>query len=182
LVLKDYPLKKLFLFIFCITIPLSIFAQESTVDKMELQDFEGTWYIHLTNFPQWLKEKNQNPTLNYSIGKRNDKKGLNDLVKYERNGKQKTISGFDFPLDSTNTQFNWKGKGILSLVGSKWWVVAYNSEKQWMITQFENTLFSPAGVDVISKSKTLSESELKEIQQVLDTLNLAQKKPLESIR
>ena len=148
---------------------------------MQLQDFEGTWYIHLTNFPQWLKEKNENPTLNYSIGKRNDKKGLNDLVKYERNGKEKTIAGFDFPQDSTFTKFKWKGKGLLGFVGSEWWVVAYDRDDQWMITQFESTLFSPAGVDVISKSKTLSENELQEIQQVLDTLKLAQEKPLKRI-
>ena len=78
----------------------------------------GTWFIISTNFPMWLDGSKTNPTFNYTVTEKNGKTFLIDEVKYikkaclpNRQGKTKTINGFDY-LDPNNERaFSWKGKG-----------------------------------------------------------------------
>lgn len=129
---------------------------EALEQKISLQELEGKWYIHQTNFPMWLKGNKKKPTLNYSITSKKDETVLFDKVLYTKNGKQKSIKGFDFALNEYNTSFIWKGKGILGLLSSKWKIIYYNKQYEWAIIYFEKTLFTPKGYDVISKHQKLN--------------------------
>ena len=87
----------------------TLLSQNQT--PLKLEDLEGKWFIHFTNFPMWLKGDKTHPTFNYTV----KNGGLTDAVAYEKNGKHKSILGFDKPVDKTNQQFVWHGRGILSL-------------------------------------------------------------------
>ncbi len=133
------------------------------------QNILGTWYVQLTNFPKWTKPEISNPTFNYSL--KNATK-LSDEVKYQKNGKEKSIKGVDKVLNEDFSKFRWRGRGLLFFVRSKWEVVYMSEDKQTMIIQFQKSLFSPAGIDVLSREKNLSQDRIKELASVLDKLGL----------
>ncbi len=146
-------------------------AQTRQNTELELNDLSGKWYIHLTNFPMWLKGDKTRPTFNYTVDEKNGKKGLLDEVIYQKNGKAKRIVGFDKPLNAHNTKFVWRGKGLMGLLKSKWEVLYFNPQEQWAIIYFEKTLFTPAGYDVISQNKVLN-IPLTTIRQKLTELGI----------
>lgn len=124
--------------------------------KSLLHTLAGTWLIHSTNFPMWLKGDKTNPTFNYTVT--TDKDGaeiLLDEVKYQKDGKTKTITGYDYPDEADAMAFVWRGKGVLGLVKSHWRIALLDTEKQWAVVVFESTLFTPSGMDVIGR-KALS--------------------------
>jgi len=139
--------------------------------SIELSTLEGKWHIILSNFPMWLKGDKTNPTFNYTIAKRNDILGLTDEVKYEQNGKIKSINGFDTPLNANNSCFEWRGKGILSLLTSRWEILYLDTN--WAIIHFEKTLFTPKGYDVICREKNLEEATNLKIAQKLKELKIS---------
>ena len=104
---------------------------------MNLKILEGQWYINLTTFPMWLKGDKTAPSLNYKVQTKRSIKGLSDTVIYTKNGQQKTIEGFDTPKE--NNSFVWRGKGILSLLTSKWRIAHHDTINNWMIIVFEKT-------------------------------------------
>lgn len=134
---------------------------------MKLEDFEGSWYINMTNFPMWLKGDRLYPTLNYQVREKNGVLGLKDTVKFHKNGKPDEIGGFDKPLDKEASKFSWRGNGLLWLLESKWQILYYDADRQIAISHFDKTIFTPEGMDVISKKKKLS---LEEIEWVLQTV------------
>lgn len=133
----------------------------------------GTWFICSTNFPMWLKGDKLDPTFTYSVA---DKKVsvpiLLDEVKYWKKGKQKTLTGYDYQDQNNPLAFEWRGKGLLSLVRSHWRVALLDREGQWAVIWFSRTLFTPEGVDVISRQASLSSGQLAQIkaQMANDTL------------
>ncbi|WP_373513731.1 hypothetical protein [Persicitalea sp.] len=140
--------------------------------RVQLTDLEGKWYIHYSDFPMWLKGDKLNPTFNYRYGKRGAVTGLHDEVVFTKNGKQKSIVGFDTPTDATNTSFVWRGKGLLSLVKSKWEILHLSSDKRWAIIHFEKTLFTPEGYDVISRDWHMDVTQQQEIHNKLKTIGI----------
>jgi len=88
-------------------------------DKTSLELLEGRWYIHLTNFPMWLKGDRTNPTFNYTVQEKNGVLGLKDEVAFFKNGKPKAIHGFDTPLNAENTKFEWRGSGWMKILKSR---------------------------------------------------------------
>ena len=138
--------------------------------KISLQTLEGRWYIHLTNFPMWLKGDRTNPTFNYSVQEKNGIIGLKDEVQFIINGEQKSIKGFDTPLNIENTKFEWRGRRWMKILKSRWQILY--STKKWAIIYFEKTLFTPEGYDVIARDETLSDDLLIEIEAKLNELEL----------
>ncbi len=117
----------------------------------------GTWFICSSNFPMWLKGDKTNPTFTYSIPSRKAHSTvLLDEVKYLKWGKPKTLTGFDYQDTTDSSAFVWRGKGILSLVRSRWNVVLIDPHGQWAVIWFSKTWFTPEGVDIISRSPHLS--------------------------
>lgn len=145
-------------FCFCLLYNSVLFSQ----NPLALEILQGTWYIHFSNFPMWLKGDKTNPTFNYTIEKQDGIEGLKDEVIYLKKGKQKSIVGFDKSTNTTNTQFVWRGRGLLSLLKSKWQVLYVDPTNTWAVIGFEKTLFTPSGYDVISKNKQIS-SDFEEI-------------------
>lgn len=140
---------------------------------MNLQSLSGKWHIHLTNFPMWLKGDKTHPTFNYSLAKKGEVQGLRDEVSYLKKGKLRSIIGFDSPVSGSDTQFIWRGKGILSLLKSAWEVRYVDPTHEWVLIQFEKTLFTPKGYDVISKSPQLKPEIIAEIRIKLKALGIA---------
>ena len=104
-----------------------------------LHALAGQWYIHLTNFPMWLKGDRTMPTFNYKIGKKNGKEGLEDQVQFIKNGREKSIKGFDTPLNEHNTAFEWRGKGWMKVLKSRWTILYFT--ERWAVIYFDKTLF-----------------------------------------
>lgn len=134
---------------------------------MRLKNIQGRWYIVLSNFPMWLKGDKTSPSLNYTVETKGVVIGLRDEVISQKRGKQQSIVGFDTPLDSANTRFLWRGKGLLSLLTSRWEIVHLAAHGEWAIIHFEKTLFTPEGYDVIARRKQLSPEMLVDIQSAL---------------
>ena len=138
---------------------------------MGLETLAGKWYIHFSDFPMWLKGDKKRPTFNYTIVEKKGIKGLKDAVVYEKNGKQKAILGFDTPTDATNTQFVWRGYGFLFFAKSNWKIIYIDSRNTWAVIQFEKTLFTPAGFDIISKNEKIEVDLATKMLEIFTKLN-----------
>ena len=123
----------------------------------------------------WLKGDKQHPSLNYSVTERKGTKVLLDEVKYIQNGKSKSIVGYDYVNPDNERAFTWKGKGVLALAQSKWEVKLMDKEGQWAVIWFSKTLFTPEGVDIISRSPSLDTNTLNEIKNKMQADNILKK-------
>ncbi|QKZ13124.1 lipocalin family protein [Spirosoma sp. KUDC1026] len=136
----------------------------------------GTWFICSTNFPMWLKGDKLDPTFTYSLtDKKADVPVLLDEVKYRKKGKQKTLTGYDYQDKHNPAAFVWRGKGLLSLVRSNWRVAMLDPEGQWAVIWFSKTLFTPEGVDVISRKSSLTAEQLNQIKAQMTNESLLKK-------
>lgn len=124
----------------------------------------GTWFIINSNFQMWLDGTKKNPTFNYTISEKNGKTFLIDEVKYHKNGKTKTINGFDYLNPNNDRAFTWQGKGFLAIAKSHWEIKLIDEKNEWAVIWFSKTLFTPEGVDIISKKPQLNKSMLEEIK------------------
>ncbi|CAN5483614.1 hypothetical protein BH10BAC1_BH10BAC1_17480 [soil metagenome] len=127
----------------------------------------GTWFIISTNFPMWLDGSKTNPTFTYTVSAKNDR--LIDLVSYQKNGKTKTINGFDYHSKENEKAFTWRGKGLLRIAKSNWEIRLIDEKEEWAVIWFSKTLFTPEGVDIISKNSKLDNAIIEKIKtQVLN--------------
>ena len=149
-----------------------IMGQSAQNRALSLQDMEGKWFIHLSDFPFWLKGDKLHPTLNYAVVKKGKHIGLSDKVLYMKDGKEKSIMGFDKVVNSDTTEFVWRGKGLLGVLRSRWRILHFDFEGRWAILSFEKTLFTPSGFDVISKDRVLSAEVMGSILQKLEELGI----------
>ncbi|KAG8527891.1 uncharacterized protein KY384_006807 [Bacidia gigantensis] len=86
-----------------------------------------------------------------------NKDQIEDIVSYQTlsSDKEKTVLGIDTRGASTG-EWDWRGKGWLKIASSHWEVLGYGDLEgggQWAVTYFAKTLFTPAGIDVYSRSK-----------------------------
>lgn len=139
---------------------------------LTLELLAGTWHIHYTNFPMWLKGDKLHPTFNYIIADKKSKQGLTDIVRYQKNGKTKEIVGFDTPMNAENTQFKWRGKGLLWMFSSKWEVKYYDETLEWALIYFSKTIATPEGYDVITRKPQLDAGQEAAILNKLKELRL----------
>jgi len=144
-----------------------LYLMEQKSNSSYIQQLQGKWYIHYTNFPMWLKGNKTNPAFNYTLGTRKGISGLVDEVSYFKNGKQKFIRGFDFPVENNPSAFVWRGNGWMSILSSKWKIIYMSEDKQWAVIEFEKTLFTPAGFDVVGKEENLDEKQVNVIEEYI---------------
>lgn len=124
--------------------------------KLTLNDMHGEWYVLASNFPMWLKGNKQYPRFNYDVEVNGTTVGLKDEVRYVQDNKPRVIKGFDKPLNQLNTAFEWRGEGLLWLIRSRWQIIDYDMQnKNWLIISFKKTLFTPAGIDIVSRKPML---------------------------
>ena len=126
------------------TIPLQSLA------PIAPEDLAGTWHIVQTNFPMWLGGTKTDPTLNYSASDTHSR--LEDVVRYTSGGRQKEIRGVDTQDPKNLAHFTWRGRGLLALLKSDWYVVHHNRNAGILAIYFTPTLFTPAGMDIVSRS------------------------------
>lgn len=87
---------------------------------------------------------------------------MRDEVLYTRRGKSHTVLGYDTLL--SDTRFVWRGEPwYMRWVTSRWQVALRGPEDRWVVTYFEKTLFTDAGVDVYAREAALDEAVLREI-------------------
>lgn len=127
-----------------------------TADGIELPnpsdaDLVGAWHIVQTTFPMWRNGKNTHPTLNYQ--RRPDSR-LDDIVIYRRDNVSKQIRGIDTRDPALPCHFTWRGRGLLRLLSSDWYIVDLDREAGVMAIFFTKTLFTPAGLDIAARSPT----------------------------
>jgi len=131
---------------------------ESLADQLDLprvsgEELLGTWYIVRTTFPMWRDGKNSHPSLNYGRIE-GDGSRLTDRVVYRRNGKTRQIRGIDRQDPKLSCHFTWRGRGLLALLTSDWYVVDLDQGAGVMAIYFSKTLFTPAGMDIAASSPT----------------------------
>ena len=130
------------------------FPMPATETPLNLKSLEGTWYIHFSDFPMWLKGDKQYPTFTYTIKRRKGVVGLKDEVRYLKKGRPKSIN---------------------ALLKSKWDIIYLDPEGTWAIIHFKKTLFTPEGYDVMARSGQLTEKMEQEICEKLAELGLKSK-------
>jgi hypothetical protein len=102
---------------------------------------------------------------------------LDDLVEYQKSSKSKvsTVKGVSSSTKLLKLDygwaFNWRGKGLLAVASSKWEILGWGEEasgNRWIVSFFGKTLFTPAGIDVLSSSPNgPSDETLSSIKQQL---------------
>jgi hypothetical protein len=130
--------------------------------KKIIEKLAGTWFIIGSDFPMWLKGDKQSPSFTYTLQEKKGKQILYDEVSFYQNKKRRSIKGFDTPENENS--FMWRGKGLLFFVRSKWSVRLFNETEGWAVICFSKTIFTPEGVDIISKNKTIGPIMLDKIR------------------
>lgn len=98
---------------------------------------------------------------------------LDDIVSYQALGSEKTkiVKGIDTASGRDSGAWDWRGKGWLIIASSHWEVLGYGDleeGQQWALTYFAKTFFTPAGIDVYSRTKEgLSEAVIAGITEAL---------------
>lgn len=100
---------------------------------------------------------------------------IDDLVEYLplKSDKLKTVRGIDMPDANISAAYNWRGKGWLKIASSHWEVLGYGEEEGgWVVTFFEKTLFTPAGIDIYARHKNgLSKDLVQRIRAEMKAIN-----------
>ena len=126
-------------------------SQKDNFPQIQLKSILGTWTIHLTTLPLWLKGDKLSPTLTYGEDTSNCRK-VHDTVTYrDKSGKVSTIVGNDTQDENLSARILWRGCGWLSLITSEWYFLYYNADEDVALIYFKTTLFTPQGIDVISR-------------------------------
>lgn len=128
-----------------------------TIDQLA-----GTWHVTHSSLPLWKSKRNVTitykplePTAAHSGHEAVSR--LDDTVSYQTltSDKVKTIHGIDTACGPNADIWDWRGTGLLKIASSHWEVIGYGqaSGEEWGVTYFASTLFTPAGIDIISRSK-----------------------------
>lgn len=134
-----------------------------------------------SSLPMWKSKRNVRieytplPPSSSSIPKGNTDQ-LDDLVSYQslKDDKVSIVRGVDKAsgAGSDRGEWDWRGRGWLKIASSHWEILGWGEEPEtgnkWVVTMFAKTLFTPAGVDVYSKSSGgLQAQTLQEIKAAL---------------
>lgn len=122
-------------------------------NSLDLDAFSGKWFIVHTNLGYW-KDKS-NPAVVYNplgAGKMRD-----ELQYLDRRGLAQKLVGMDRLIDQGGSSFHWVAQPwYLSFVNSAWGVIDHDQAyAQWAVTYFSQTIFTPAGMDIYSRTPSL---------------------------
>ncbi|KAL2358917.1 hypothetical protein BJ546DRAFT_903094 [Cryomyces antarcticus] len=127
----------------------------------------GTWHVTHSTLPMWKSKRNVRITyapLPSSAASTTASSApaeaatdrLDDLVTYQTltSSKLKTVHGLDKAAGAG--AWDWRGRGWLVVAGSRWEVLGWGDEaarRQWVVTYFASTLFTPSGLDFYSRDE-----------------------------
>lgn len=146
--------------------PSTSSASSSTFEPPDLSWLQGTWHVTHATLPMWKSKRN----VKITYKKLSDTPTkIDDLVEYQplSSNKQKSVHGVDTASPAVKGAWDWRGKGWLKIASSHWEVLGYGTHegRDWAVTYFAKTLFTPAGIDVYSRQKGgLSEDTLAGIK------------------
>jgi len=163
-------------------------VKETTVEATapSFEWISGTWNVSYTTLPFW--EDKQNVRITYakvdpSADSTSKMPDLDDHVQYQKKGstKDSSINGISRPVQVDGTPFgtvySWRGKGWLRMISSDWEILGWGKDEgaeepnDWVVTCFSKTLFTPAGVDIYTRTKSnLSSGTLEQIKKALEGL------------
>jgi hypothetical protein len=130
-----------------------------------MEKLVGKWFIISSDFPLWLKGDRESPVFNYKLIEKKGHFILSDEVSYLKNGKTEYIKGYDFPDSKNNDSFIWRGKSLLFFIKSRWQIKLMDEKGEWAVIWFSKTIFTPEGVDVISRNKAIGPIILSQIKE-----------------
>ena len=137
-----------------------------------IQLLPGTWHLHHSTFPMWQKEGVHSVTFHYSLTTLDDQPALLDQVKYFKNDRLKTLTGYDRPDPSDPSAFIWRGKGLLWFFQSHWRVEWLSEDGSAIIISFAKTIATPAGVDILTRGTGDTTALVAQAQQVISDRQL----------
>lgn len=126
----------------------------------DLTAFCGTWYIVQSNLALWRRYAN--PAITYTRLPGTGAPRLLDVVTYTKaNGKQGQITGIDRVDEQHPRIFHWRGdRWYMRWVTSHWCVVDHDPQcAEWAVTYFSATPFTKAGIDLYTRTPTLSRGQ-----------------------
>jgi hypothetical protein len=135
-----------------------IYAPEGAGPNPPTNDFiTGTWHVTHSSLPLWKGKRNVNITYKL-LPEESGVQKIDDLVQYQAldSEKIKSVHGVDTPTPGNPGAWDWRGKGWLMIASSHWECLGFgltDDGNQWIITYFAKTLFTPAGIDIYSRSK-----------------------------
>ncbi|CAG8124787.1 unnamed protein product [Penicillium nalgiovense] len=133
----------------------------------------GTWHVTHSSLPLWKGKRNVNITYSLLPTDSAGVQKIDDLVQYQTVGSEKikSVHGIDTPTPGNTGAWDWRGKGWLMIASSHWECLGFghtDNGNQWIVTYFDKTLFTPAGVDIYSRKKEgLTRTT---VEQILDAL------------
>ncbi|KAI4108241.1 MAG: hypothetical protein L6R37_001114 [Teloschistes peruensis] len=136
-------------------------AQPRSFEPPSTAWLSGTWHVTDSTLPMWESKRNVSFTYTpiSTPSSAEPIPRLDDLVSYQNlsSDKVKTIEGIDTPSSpSTSGQWEWRGKGWLKIASSHWEILGWGDladGHQWFVIYFAKTLFTPSGIDVLSRQK-----------------------------
>jgi hypothetical protein len=164
-------------------------ANGSTEVKSPTYDWvAGSWYVSYTSLPLWSDKQNVRITYNRLASSATDADTMPDLddhVESQKLGKTKVdhIYGISRPVHVEGVDhglaYSWRGKGImLSFITSDWEILGHGTDSEaaepneWVVTFFCKTLFTPAGMDIYTRTKaSLSDVTLEAIKAELEKIS-----------
>lgn len=108
----------------------------------------GSWLVRSTNFPMWLTRERSTPRFTYTVVGDNPLALRDDVSYLTTDNQEKHVLGVD---KWAHDGFVWRGKGPLRFVTSRWAVAGLNEEQTVIALRFQKTLFTPAGIDIITR-------------------------------
>ena len=168
-------------------------SEEPAASKIpKPSELQGRWTVTHSTLPMWRDKRNV--AISYSLVDQPSDSGpvrLEDTVTYQgmSDGKTQTIRGIDTAQEGAG-RWKWRGKGMLTLITGYWEILGWGvvdagggggggdtggddagRENVWVVTYFDKTLFTPAGIDIYSKSPDGHTREtVEKIRQALSAL------------
>lgn len=152
-------------------------ASNPAGDAPSLDWMVGTWHVTHATLPMWKSKCNVRITYTaLSPTGAAAHPRVDDLVEYQvpGNPKVKSVHGTSTSDPKENLgecwAWQWRGHGWLMIASSNWEILGYGEDdgNAWVVTYFSKTLFTPAGIDVYSRSSSLPEPTLQKIKRALD--------------
>ncbi|KAF8305157.1 hypothetical protein DL93DRAFT_371183 [Clavulina sp. PMI_390] len=153
--------------------PPDSFHASLSRENFDIDKFMGKWHVLHSSLPLWKNKKDVTITytplgsVDPSSTPSDDPIRFNDIVEYRSASSTSSppstrsrIEGIDTlqppPKDAPDgyrpaASYKWRGKGWLMIASSKWQVLGYGDD--WAVTYFSATLFTPAGIDIYSRSE-----------------------------
>ncbi|KAJ7161428.1 hypothetical protein C8R43DRAFT_880929 [Mycena crocata] len=158
----------------------------SDIENVPYADLLGTWHVVASTLPMWKDKKNVKIT--YSTIPGEPAATMDDLVSYEKRSAKpgaapSTVKGIDRLEEGATGRWKWRGKGLLMIASSRWSLLGFHvtsptaqgnpasEDPEWVVTYFASTLFTPAGLDIYSRSKDgLSDKFVEDLIADIDAL------------